>query len=253
MIVTDLDRTLLRDDKTISADSADVLKQCRERGLRVVFATARLYRMVEEYVHDVPVDAVIGINGAGIWIDGERRVHHSIPADTAVPVLQTLHRRYPEKTLSYERDDQLHVNFDLPIALNRKEPAWIDFDALPMKDMDCIIAHILNEPHHVDEIVQMLPESMYGHVAAGKLLHIMDRRATKRAALIWLGQQWNIPSHQMVAFGDDNNDVAMLRFVGWGVAVDNALQVVKDAADEICPSNSTDGVAHWLNEHIIKA
>ena len=66
MIVTDLDRTLLRTDKTISNYTADILNRCRERGMKIVFATARPKRTVNHFIGSVPVDALILHNGAVI-------------------------------------------------------------------------------------------------------------------------------------------------------------------------------------------
>ena len=65
-IVTDLDRTLLRKDKSISAYSADVLKLCREQGILLMAASARPLRDVEAYRAMINFDAVTAANGAVI-------------------------------------------------------------------------------------------------------------------------------------------------------------------------------------------
>ena len=54
-----------------------------------------------------------------------------------------------------------------------------------------------------------------------------------------------------VAFGDDYNDIEMLRDCGIGVAVANAIPEVKTAADYICDTNDNDGVAKWLEERVL--
>ncbi|MBO5128092.1 MAG: HAD family phosphatase, partial [Clostridia bacterium] len=63
-VITDLDRTLLRTDKSISGYTADVLKKCRERGILVMTASARPLRDVRDYRKQVPFDAVTATNGA---------------------------------------------------------------------------------------------------------------------------------------------------------------------------------------------
>ena len=63
-IITDLDRTLLHTDKTISAYTVDVLKKCHDAGILVMAATARPYRSIEEYLDLVAFDAVTTLNGA---------------------------------------------------------------------------------------------------------------------------------------------------------------------------------------------
>lgn len=54
-----------------------------------------------------------------------------------------------------------------------------------------------------------------------------------------------------MAFGNSQNDISMLKYAGTAVAVANADDNVKAVAHEICPSNEDDGVAHWLEEHIL--
>ena len=56
---------------------------------------------------------------------------------------------------------------------------------------------------------------------------------------------------RVAAFGDDYNDIDMLRACGVGVAVDNALPEVKAAADLLCADCDADGVAHWLETNVL--
>ena len=81
MIVTDLDRTLLRTDKTISGYSVDILNRCRECGIKVVFATARPKRTVNHYFESIPVDALILHNGAVIYTDDTLLGSHGIASE----------------------------------------------------------------------------------------------------------------------------------------------------------------------------
>ncbi|RIK43550.1 MAG: Cof-type HAD-IIB family hydrolase, partial [Chloroflexi bacterium] len=67
--------------------------------------------------------------------------------------------------------------------------------------------------------------------------------ANKAAALAVLMADWGVPLAQVVAFGDDTNDIEMLQECGLGVAVANAADEVKQVADEITATNDEDGVA----------
>ena len=73
MIVTDLDNTLLRSDKTISGYTRDVLNRCRARGVRVMFATARPPRTVRRFALGFEPDAIAYHNGA-LVMDGGREL-----------------------------------------------------------------------------------------------------------------------------------------------------------------------------------
>ena len=54
---------------------------------------------------------------------------------------------------------------------------------------------------------------------------------------------------QTIAFGDSLNDLSMIQAAGTGVAVANAWDEVKSCADDVCPSNENDGIAHYLLDH----
>ena len=61
----------------------------------------------------------------------------------------------------------------------------------------------------------------------------------------------DISLNEIVAFGDDKNDMEMLKMCGIGVAVDNAISDVKDIADSVTLSNDEDGVAQWLAKNVL--
>ena len=75
--------------------------------------------------------------------------------------------------------------------------------------------------------------------------------ATKEKAIEALTDYLHIPIEQTVAFGDDFNDIGMLKLCGTGVAMGNAIQEVKQCATEITVTNNEDGVAKWINEKIL--
>lgn len=79
----------------------------------------------------------------------------------------------------------------------------------------------------------------------------LPREEGKVRALRELTGMLNIPLDKVVAFGDDLNDLEMLRVCGSGVAVANAVQNVKEAADYVTLSNDQDGVAVWLERNLI--
>ena len=74
---------------------------------------------------------------------------------------------------------------------------------------------------------------------------VMRREATKWNAIQAVAGRMGIPIKDIAAFGGDYNDIELLRNCGTGVAVGNAIEEAKAAADEICASNEEDGVARW--------
>jgi len=93
-----------------------------------------------------------------------------------------------------------------------------------------------------------LDDDFYLTVARDGLGQIMHKEATKSKAVAALAKQWGITRSEIIAFGDDLNDIDMLSCAGVSVAMENALDEVKTVADHICDTNDNDGVAKWLEE-----
>ena len=125
----------------------------------------------------------------------------------------------------------------------------LDIGRLP--DEKRIYKILVSHPSRpLDELMIPLPEDIYAAVANQKLIQFMDKNATK-----WLGVQtmlaaYEIAPSEAVYFGDDNDDLEPIRRCGWGVAVENALDVVKAAADDVTASNDADGVARFLEAQV---
>ena len=89
----------------------------------------------------------------------------------------------------------------------------------------------------------------YEITADGAIIHHGD-------AALWedvmaLSDSMRIPLKEIAAFGDDENDIAMLRACGTGIAMGNAIDEVKAVADYVCASNEEDGVAKWLEKYLL--
>jgi Cof subfamily protein (haloacid dehalogenase superfamily) len=250
MLAIDLDRTLLHTDKTISQYSADIIRRCRERGIRVVFATARPIRTVVLFLDQVECDAVIYHNGAFILAEGKRvGESYSIPPGEVRRILSYLQARYAGKKLSVEIDDTLYANFDVKEFWRYTSAVVTDFSDLPEMDADKIIVEIA-APQEYEEVLSLLPGELYGEMSDGKLCLVMNKNATKLNAVRRLSAIWNIPLSDIVAFGDDYNDIGMIRHCGVGVAMGNAIPEALAAADAVTDSNDDDGVARYIERCI---
>jgi len=245
MIVTDLDGTLLRTDKTISEQSKTVLTQCRESGILTVYATGR-GGSADQVAPKGLFNGRITMNGA-IAKSGEIIVHDClIPYQSARSLLVACDKR--KMRITSEISGMHYSNFNVsdlwPYITDYR---IVDFS---QHEMD---AEKLYTPNPTPEerlfIEQMLPEELYFVVTAdvnGYLGQIMHVGATKAKAVSALAKYWGISLSDIVAFGDDYNDIEMLQKCGIGIAVANAIDEVKAVADQICDTNDNDGVSKWL-------
>ena len=81
-------------------------------------------------------------------------------------------------------------------------------------------------------------------------LEIMEKGVSKGNALTMLCEQLHIDTADVIAFGDGENDIEMLKTAGTAVVMENALEQVKAYADIVCPSNENDGIAKTLMKYL---
>lgn len=249
MIALDLDGTLLRCDFSISPRTLQTLKNCAARGMKVIIATARPPRTITAMLpQDFPEGPWICYSGAEIYVRGERIMQNALAPARAKEIIKVIESYAPETTISIEMDDRLYINrpldgpwmhtvvADLTAVIDRPV-AKVLFDTSNVNDSaslraqmpgDCKIIAFNDGPIHLAEIVA----KEVSKVGALKLLAARAGRTMK----------------EVIAFGDGDGDIEMLAQSGLGVAMANASEAVKAAADWITASNDEDGVAVALEK-----
>lgn len=245
-IIMDLDRTLLRTDKSVSSYTVDVLHECRACGLLLFAASARPLRDILPYEDRISFDAVTAANGAIIRLPGGT-VECGIPRESCEKILSRL-LRHSDVFLSVETSVGLYSNRDIP--------AWQpivcrDFPNLPENVSFYKILASSEKPYLYQNIESVLTGDVYHTIANGTLVQIMHRDATKWNGVVRMLACFGLAPEDAVYFGDDNDDLAPMQNCGLGVAVANAIPSVLAAADAIARSNDQDGVAHYIKEHIL--
>jgi hypothetical protein len=219
MIVTDLDGTLLRDDKTVSAGTISALNRCRDAGIKTIFATGRGENSTCGAERVVPAGLFDGyvLNNGALAVAGEDIVYSRFAANEMI-----------EPLLAVCGELGLEHGFSRHGAETGK--FWT-FGCTP--EVSLLIEARLGDDLHLK-------------TARDGLGQIMHKDATKANAVAALARHWSIARSEIAAFGDDLNDIDMLIYAGIGVAVANALEEVKAVADHLCDTNENDGVAKWL-------
>jgi Cof subfamily protein (haloacid dehalogenase superfamily) len=245
MIVTDLDDTLLRSDKTVSGYTVDVLRRCRERGIKTVIATGRGHP--EAVAPTELFDGIIANNGANIF-EGGAELRRCIPYMDVRPLLLACHERGINIRTQY--NGMNYVNYDF----TELKPNETNYKAVDFADhaLDCEnITFEWMTPEDAEFIKLHLTANMYLKVLRGEYGMVMHSKATKSAGAAELAERWRIARSEIAAFGDDLNDIDMLNYAGISVAVANALDEVKAAAGYICGDCNDDGAAKWLEENVL--
>ena len=245
-VIVDLDRTLLHTDKTISSYTIEILKECKEKEIGIMVATARPLRAIKEYCEMIDFDAMVVSNGARIlWKN--QRIEYGIGQESATKLLKFL-KKYPTFRVTLETGDCAYSN--KPIA---------DYETTISDDLVTIAKEegVLKILVHIDDeetlsiVKNELTEDLYYTVAHGYLMQIMSKSATKWNGIQSMLNVCECSSDEVAYFGDDYDDIEPIQMCGMGVAVANGIDEVKAVADYVTESNDADGVARFIQQKIL--
>ncbi len=269
LIALDLDGTLLGSDKQLSEENAAALARAAEASIEIVPATGRFYLGMPQFIRELPyVHHVISINGAQVVDVAEQKTvcGSEIPWQRAVSVMEWL--------------DQLDVIYDCyqdgwgwmtqalydkaaQYAANRHSLEMIQNLRTPVPELkECLkeralgvqkIQIFFRDRELRAKALQTLPQEFPDLVVTTSIVNnieINSRDANKGNALKKLAAYLDIPIAQTMAFGDDTNDITMLQAAGIGVAMGNANEEVKQAADYVTLDCNNSGVAHAINRFL---
>ena len=251
MIVTDLDGTLLRGDKTIPDYTLRIFSKLRERGIKIALATARSDRAASRFTAQIEPDALICYGGALVKVGDNIICRFAIPQDISDSLIA-------ECANAHEISAIYAINETVALS-NDKEPALADVSHYSFDDFSRLpgqsflkISVCSQYPRYIEALAEQYPMCDMMRYSGEDLVRFAHRDAVKWKAVYVLANRLCINIAEVAAFGDDYNDIDMLRGCGIGVAMENAIDEVKAVADYICDSNEADGVAKWLEAHVLR-
>jgi len=241
----DLDDTIVRSDGTISDRTLEALWRWEESGRHVVIATGRpprSTRKIPDKLHHLPW---ICYNGAVIHHRDQVLYEDMIAGEHAHAIVESILAVAPDCLLGLEIGDVLYVNQ----PLDRPDVHLVaDLLSVAMQPAAKVLLS-LDQYNALQPLLADLPKATKVLLSEKyNLAQIMPFTSSKERALIHLVEGWGITMQNVIAFGDDINDVEMISAAGIGVAMDNAVPQVKAIADRITASNDEDGVALILEE-----
>ena len=247
LVVTDLDDTLLRSDKSLSDFSLRTLERVRARGVKVIYATAR-GTSADYLLSPDHFDGRVLLNGARAYL-GDRLVYErTLDPDTYRPLLLQLSDQGIRVTA--EAEGIHHANFHVGHVWPYLSQYRLTQDWQDIGPADKLYA-LLDDPAQADGLREALPDQAYLHLARDGLAMVMHNEAKKSQGMLAIAHHLGIEKEAIVAFGDDVNDLDMLEAAGYSLAMANAIPQVRAKAQAICDSNDRDGVARWLARHIL--
>ena len=260
LLVTDLDGTLLSTQKSLSVRNQHAIRQAKQRGKYITFATGRNYLSSLPMIRTLQPNApLILYNGSRIEEHGTRKLVYArdLPAKQALQAF-ALNARHQIAILMYLDDEiyvatqspevlafmareriSCHAAGDLASCLGARDPIKLLLIGSPEKLTAYAEEYAVREPE---------PELVRSEI---NYLEILAAGVSKGDALSHLAAKMGIPVSEMIAVGDNPNDIEMIRAAGLGVAVQNAHPDLKRVADLITDSNDDDGVAKIIEEYLL--
>jgi Cof subfamily protein (haloacid dehalogenase superfamily) len=255
LIATDLDGTLLRDDKTIGRAEMAALRGAADVGLILVAATGRQPGTVPVDLAACGVRYLVAANGA-IGVDhgtGEILFETEIDAESVAAIATVLRRVLPDARLSAARDHGRHYVVEPGYAELVQPSERLPSDYLTAGSahevtseptLKLTVRHPELSPEQLLEIVGAAAPAVCQLTTSGApFLEIGGAGVNKATGLARLGELLGVDASQVVAFGDAGNDVEMLAWAGYGVAMGNASDAAKAVADHVTSANDAGGLA----------
>lgn len=249
MIITDLDNTLLRSDKSISDYTVSILKRYQDKGIKIAFATARSAQASSRLLERFAPDIFIGYGGAVSFAGDEVISRFDIPADISYQLINKCLQE-PENSYVHAINESVaYTNRIDSTGTDSSHYTYVDFSLY--RDISYLkISLVAANPRVVERIAADFPMLDLLRYTGEDLYRFADRKAVKWNAVKAVAEYYNIDTDMIVAFGDDINDYEMIKNCGIGVAVENAINEVKAVAKYTCDISDNDGVAKWLDEQL---
>ncbi|MGL5808201.1 MAG: HAD family hydrolase [Xenococcaceae cyanobacterium] len=269
--ISDLDGTLLRNDATISSYSKNTLAQLIDRGLFFTVASARSVVSIRELLGGLKLNLpVIEFNGA--FISELETGHHEIINYIKPDVIDNIYQLIldcdclPFIASFSGREDRVYYQkilnegmlWYLNDCLNRKDKRLRQIKDLRNSFSEKIVClTIINRLEKLKEL-QTLVDEQYGNSVETHLYEnryfpgwywftINDRTCTKANAMSILLENYGLQKKEVIVFGDHGNDISMFQAADRAIAVNNAIDELKQIATEIINSNQEDSVVKYID------
>ena len=265
LIALDIDGTLLNSNKELTPHTRYALIEAQRQGKRIIIASGR------HPVGVVPLanDLMLGRYGGFIMAFGGGKIIDFTTGKTVVSKL--FPKEYLPDIVGVLKDSNITVmvHDERKIFANNRvnDYTYVERDILKM-DMIAVddfisavnfdINKILlaGEPDELDKYQEILSKRYDGlldvYKSAPYFLEIMPFGVSKGSMLPLLLEKLGVNKDELIAFGDNYNDMTMIGYAGFGVAMSNGEEEVKKIANYVCESNDDDGIAKTLEKFVLK-
>lgn len=252
ILVSDLDGTLLDSNKCISSENIEAIRRFRDGGGVFTLGTGRMFRAVEPYLEKITLDIpAIVFNGAAIYDFNKKKIlWQQCLHDSVENVAQKIIEEFPGIGMEVLQGDKLYVirnNIEVEKHMNREGflPAYaVSLEELPRPWFKILLAWDPLRLPEVEAFMEQFQEPFRYVYSEPQFLEILNAGASKGVALLKLLSMNGYDKGQVIAVGDNMNDLELIQTSGVGIAVGNAHEELKKVASFVCRDNNNSAVAH---------
>ncbi len=261
LLSIDLDGTLLTSDKRISPRTEAAVRRACDAGVEVAICTARPPRSAKPFYNALGLDTeLIAYNGAMVVRPqtGEVLYHNCITSADAQDLLELVLAVDPEMIITFEKADRWYADErGAAIITDTAAAGWAPDVVCPLDE--CVASPVtkmlVSKDAETLARVEAALAARMPQLSVAKcddyLLQIAAQGVCKENALRDLLSQRGWAPTDLAAIGDARNDAGMLLFAGLGLAMGNADESVRAAADAVVASNDADGVAEAIERYVL--
>ena len=258
LVAIDMDGTLLNNDKEITEENRKMIEQLADQGVSFILASGRPYQSLEPYTQELEVYLpLISANGSMVKCSLTEKTYHkcNLPLDKAQEIID----------YGLDNDYGVSVYYDGRILTSSEEMAQGHLELEGIKPEVVTGLKLSQAPikiiyygteEKIDEAYSFLgtkyQNKLYVTRSDEEYLEVMNLEVSKGQALEYMMETMNIKAEQVIAIGNNFNDVAMFKAAGVAVAMSNSPQGVKEEADVVTKSNQDNGVAYALEKIVIE-
>lgn len=262
LLVSDVDGTLLNSRHELTPETVDAFHRLQENGILTTIATGKIYPSIADLVEPLVGEAPLVLGHGAIIQDKAQNVllSQGLPHQVSEMVFEASEKYHcdlavylPDSILAtqYNRNMEMLTEYWEPRA--REIGKWSSLNEEISQIVKILFVSRESEIK-LNQIEAEMSQTLKGKAAVQRsiphVIEVTNLLATKDRALDFLEQYLNISKSEMIAVGDGENDVSMLKAAGMGIAVANAVPALKEIADLVIGSNDENGVAgailSWL-------
>lgn len=260
LIALDLDGTLLKEDKTISPLTKKVLQKVKEEGHHIMIATGRPFRSSEKYYRELQLTTpIVNFNGAFVHHPLNRNwgfFHEPLDIHVAKDIVEICNSYQFHNIIAEVLDDVYFHYHDEKLMdvfqLSKDHITAGDLRQYLKAPPTSMLIHTTEDEiktitNHLAKVhAEVIDHRNWS--APWHVIEIVRYGLNKAVGIQRVAKDLQIPRERIIAFGDEDNDLEMIDYAGYGIAMGNAIEQLKGIAKDVTLTNEEDGIAIYLNE-----